>query len=109
MAIIYEDIIPPILENTTMQKLIYNGVHRSTRITPVEGYVLRDTELDTAVIDPETLMPTGEVVEGYYNGTRSVGANYDFTENPRQFRAVLRESVPADQIFNIGNNDSEVM
>ena len=103
MATIYEDIIPPILENTTMYKVVSNGVHRSTRITPIEGYVLRDNILDREVIDPETLMPTGEIIEGYYNGTRSVGANYDFVENPRQFRAVLSTSVPADQIFNIGN------
>ena len=89
MAIIYEDIIPSIIENTTMYKVVSNGIHRATRITPIEGYVLRDTELDTAVIDTETLMPTGEIVEGYYNGTRSVGANYDFYENQRQFRAVL--------------------
>lgn len=85
----YEDIIPPILENTTMQTMYSDGVARRIVITPNEGYVLRDAELDSPQHDPETMMPTGEVVEGYYKGTRYVPINYDFVANPRQFRAVL--------------------
>lgn len=108
MAVVtYEDVIPSLIANTTMRKLLSDGVHRVYYITPVDGYVLHDNAVDWTDIDPET----GEeiTITSYYTGTCSCGANYDFTANPREFYAVPADSVPADQIFGGVNNDHEVM
>ena len=88
MATIYEDIIPPIIENTTMYKVVSNGVHRATRIKPYGGYVLRDNLLDSTKID-EASPDIVNKIAGYYRGERSVSADYDFDKNERGFSAVL--------------------
>ena len=109
MATVYEDVIPPIIENTVMQKGIYNGVHNRYYISPAEGYVVHDNRLDTHVLD-ENLMETGEIILGYSEGTKSVPASYDFVANPFEIYAVPRNSVPADQIFGGNTNPTpEVM
>lgn len=101
---------PSLIENTTMYEKYINDVHRGYSITPNEGYVLHDKELDLyeggLTEDGE---PIGELLLGYYGGTRTCGANYDFTANPREFYAVLASEVPADQIYGGVNNDHEVM
>jgi hypothetical protein len=64
-----------------------------TRICPMPGFVLHDKAGDWE--DPETR----EKYEAYYIGSCSCGADYDFRENPRQFYAVKKETVPEGQIF----------
>lgn len=99
MAITYEAIIPPIIENTNMRKMLSDGVHRTTRIAPAENYVLHDNNLDDNVFDEESRVPTVEIALGYKEGEISVGHDYDFNENPRELYAVPRISVPEDRIF----------
>lgn len=102
MATIYEDVIPPIIENTIMQKGIYNGVHNRYYIAPAEGYVVHDNRLDMPELD-ENFNETGGIVLGYSEGRKSVPASYDFVANPFEIYAVPRDTVPADQIFGGGN------
>lgn len=110
MAYTYEEMIPSPLENITVEKAFYNDVHRSYRLRPNEGYVMHDKLCDVTVIDEETLIPTGEILPGYIWSYASVGANYDFVTNPREFYAALETDVPENQIFGGGNNnDHEVM
>ena len=99
MTITYEPIIPPIIDNTMMRKMIVDGIHKTTRIAPVEGYVLHDNNLDDKVFDEESRIPTVEIVLGYKEGKISVGHNYDFAENPRELYTVLRSDVPEGRIF----------
>ena len=99
MTITYEPIIPPIIENTVMRKMIADGIHKTTRIAPIERYVLHDNNLDDRVFDEETRMLTNEVLLGYKEGEISVPHNYDFSANPRELYTVPRSSVPEDRIF----------
>lgn len=110
MAVTYEGVTPPLIENTIMQKMFINGVHNAYYIAPAEGYVIHDKMYDEEVIDDETHEPTGEIRLGYTGGTISVGANYDFVANPREVYAVLRSTVDENYIFGGGDdNDHEVM
>lgn len=94
-----ENLIPTLIENTTMLKVFNdNGNLRNYRITPNAGYVLHDKGLDNVIFDEEG-NETGEIILGYRTSTASVGANYDFTVNEREFYAVLATTVPEDQIF----------
>lgn len=108
MSIItYENVNPSLIANTTMRKLLSDGVHLTYNITPIDGYVLHDKGRDWTDIDPET---EEEIMYlGYTTGTASCAANYNFTANPREFYAVPAEGVPPDQIFGRVNNDHEVM
>jgi hypothetical protein len=108
MAITYENVTPTLIENTTMQKSILNGVHKTYLITPISGYVLHDKNYDEEIIDPETYEPIGEIKLGYRRTTASCAANYDFLTNPREFYTVLESEVPADQVYGGGNNDHEI-
>lgn len=98
MALIKEPVTPSLIENTEMVKGILNDVHKTYEITPCEGYVLHDKRLDNEVIDEITGEPTGEVILRYYEGTRTVPASYDFVANPWELYAVLRSSVPENDI-----------
>lgn len=109
MEITYELVNPTLIANTTMQKRFSDGVHKQYLITPNEGYVLHDITLADEVYDPETGEPTGEIIPGYYEGTRTVAASYDFVTNPRQFYAVLRSDVPNDNICGAIGPTPEVM
>lgn len=93
-VVTYEEIIPSPIENTTAIKVLADGTHRTTRITPNEGYVLHDKDLDEEVIDPDTYELTGDIKLGFYSGTRSVRYDYDFVANPREFYAVLESEMP---------------
>ena len=90
MAYTYEDVIPTLIENTTMQKRLLNGVHRTYLITANAGYVLHDTISDW----DEPNLETGEFTHhlGYTTGTTTCPANYDFVANPREFYAVPESS-----------------
>lgn len=108
MAITYED-VTPVYANTTMQKVFINGVHKLYNITPVEGYVLRDKELDIIHTDPVTGEEIGRQI-WYTPSTAQCLANYDFVTNEREFEAILRSEVPDGcGILGGGNNDHEVM
>lgn len=102
--------VTPIYENT-IQKAYYNdeNVLRYYDIAPVEGYVIHDKEYDAPVFDESIMDYTDEVIPGYTGGSISVGYNYDFEANPREIYAVLRGTVPENQIFGGDNNDHEVM
>ena len=100
----YEDVNPTLIENTTMQKRLRNGTHIQYTVTPNDGFVLHDADLDFT--NPEDLEA---VVQGYTTGTCSCSASYDFEANPREFFAVLRTSVGEDQIFGGGDSDHEIM
>lgn len=105
--VIKEPVIPTPIENTSVVKGFVDGIHRAYEITPNDGYVLHDKGRDWTEIDPET---EEEVLKlGFTAGYASCAASYDFVANPREFYAVLATSVPADQIFGVGNNDHEVM
>lgn len=98
----------PTIENTTIVPFYNkNGVHTQYSITPNSGYVLHDSRSDGVELD-EFGNEVG-VILGYVQGTVSVPASYDFTANPFQLYAVLRSTVPEDQIFGGGGNDHEVM
>lgn len=107
MAYTYEDVIPTLIANTTMQKRLLNGVHRTYLIKANDGYVLHDNTGNWTETDPIT----GEEVvkKAYYTGTVTCAASYDFVTNPRGFEAVLENEVPSDQIFGKVDNDPEVM
>ena len=93
MTITYEDLNPSFVENTTMQKVFRDGVHRTYYITPLEGYFLHDKTMDDEELDPETMMPTGNILLGYRTATASCAANYDFVANPREFYTSLAEKM----------------
>lgn len=93
----YVDVIPSLIENTNMQKMLRDGVDRTYYIEPCDGYVLHDSGYDDIIIDPETNEET--VLLGYRTYRASVPVSYDFTANPRQFYAVPENEVPADRIF----------
>jgi len=105
-TITYENVNPTLIANTTMQKRLYDGIHKSYLITPNEGYVLHDKVGDLI----ETDEITGEEIKtlAYFRGTCTCGANYDFVANSREFYTVPESSVPANQIFG-GNNNHEIM
>ena len=119
-----ENVTPSLIENTTMVKRFADGVHKTYRITPNEGYVLHDNMLDDYAEYDENGNPIGEPSAlGYYAGMRTVNASYDFDNvvqgmdgstavykvGEREFYAILAEDVDADQIHNVGGNDHEVM
>lgn len=101
MAISYEDVNPTLIPNTTMRKLLSNGVHITYNITPNPGYVLHDKDYDYPDED-------GNLILGYRTTMASCRYDYDFVANPNEFYTVPESEVPADQIFG-GENDHEVM
>lgn len=104
--------VTPIIENTRMEAY-YNSsnVLRTYFIYPNEGYVLHDNQYDHPVFDEETGEDTGEIMLGYipYPSFVGVGYNYDFVANERELYCVPADTVPADQIFNNGGPEHEIM
>lgn len=96
-TVIYEEVIPTLVENTRTEKALMDGVHRLYRICPNEGYVLHNNVRDWKHIDAETGEET--FYRGYSTSSSSVPASYDFNENPNEIYAVPADSVPAEQIF----------
>ena len=74
MAIIYENVEPTLIENTTIRKMISNGVDRAYLIEANDGYVLHDNRCD---LEPDGVTVL-ETVELFATGTISVSINYDF-------------------------------
>lgn len=96
-----------LIANTTMQKMLSDGVHTGYEITPNEGYVLHDKGRDWTEPNWETM--EDELHLGYTRGSASCRVNYDFEANPREFYAVLESEVPADHIFGNVGNKPEIM
>ena len=94
-VITYEAVNPSLIPNTIMRKLLRDGVHTVYYIAPVPGYVLHD--------NAGNWEDAGITYEAYYMGECSCRADYDFVANPREFYAVMADSVPADQIFGGGD------
>ena len=114
--VIHEDVTPPIIANTIMQKRFIDGVFKQYTIKAVDGYVLHDNTLDYQSTDPETGEPLFDengnelITLGYATGTKTCAASYDFVANPREFYTVPENTVPADQIFGGGNEpEHEIM
>lgn len=129
MAWTYENVIPPIIPNTIMQKGFNDaGQHKVYTIRPEAGYVLHDVTFDTfreeTVVDPETNEETINMIPilGYRPSMASCAAIYDFSTTQmqddegnihtaygsRQFFTRPIEDVPADQIFNIGTETETI-
>jgi hypothetical protein len=93
-----------------MKKYINSqGVFKAYYITPNDGYVLHDKNRDWYDIDPMTGEQNEEPTLGYTTGTATCAASYDFAANPREFYAVLRSTIPENQIFGVGDNEHEIM
>lgn len=78
MAITREEVNPTYIPNTIMQKVLSDGVDYAYDIAPADGYVLHDNRCDEEIVDPVTLMPTGERLYRYATGSVLVAASYDF-------------------------------
>lgn len=91
MAVTREDVSPTLIPNTTMQKIFVDGRHTQYAIMPNDGYVLHDKDLDYYMEYDENDNGIGDMILGFYAGTTSVRYDYDFTANPREFYAVLKE------------------
>ena len=96
-TVIYEDVIPSLIENCEMKRYISNGVWLTYNITPKSGYVLHDNEADFDDIDPISGEMTKKI--GFKKGMVTCSARYNFFENPRGFYAVHKSTVEESQIF----------
>lgn len=110
MAYTYENVNPTLIENTTMQKRLLNGIHRSYTINANEGYILHDKTYDEIAVDEETFEETGEIILGFRppSSTATVAASYDFTVNPREFYAILEDDLPEGAVI-YSNDNHEIM
>ena len=122
MVITYEDLAQTLIPNTTMQKMLTDGVHKAYRIKPIANYVLHDNTMDFDELDENTMEETRKF--GYSPSSVYVtcGANYDFSTHTvtdergntytaygnRDFFAIPESDVPADQIFGSGDNNHEI-
>lgn len=95
----YENILPTLVENTIMHKILVDDVPKTIRISPTDGFVIHDNRLDDYLIDEETEIPEAEPTAGYKSGSVSVRWDYDFVENQNNIYAISRSSVPEDRIF----------
>lgn len=94
MANVYtrRDLTPTLIENTTMQIVAINGVDRLYEITPCDGYVLHDNEIDIYDNYDDEGNPIGEPsVLGFQVGTTSVAIARLYT---RDFYAIPETDVP---------------
>lgn len=77
-----EKVIPSLIDNTNMEKVIIEGIHKAYTINPIKGYELHDNTLDYQSLEDEPVL-------GFTQGEVSCSANYDFRENPRGFYAKI--------------------
>ena len=123
MAIWTEEISSPsLIPNTIMVKRYADGVHKTYRFTPVDGYVLHDNEADGRDWEDN-------IIPRYSSGMCSCGASYDFSTTEmtvpdingnnvvvtaygsRQFFAFPENLVPdpENNIYGGSNNNHEAM
>ena len=106
-----------LIANTTMSRIISNGIHNGYEIQAIDGYVLHDNRVDYENMD-------GEMVLSYKTGSTTVGINYDFTNVVEgvdcgisvlkvgmfEFYAIPRDLIPDPDNQILGNgNAHEVM
>lgn len=89
MTYTYEDVKSTLIEHTTMQKMVADGVHTLYKITPDQGFVLHDASFDTWIDEDGNELK--EPILGYRTTSATCTADYDFKENPRKFYAVPKE------------------
>lgn len=79
MATVYEEIIPTLITNAKVEKIIFNDVHNGYRIQANDGYVLHDSRIDEYEYD---MMgnPVGNPILRFKLGSTTVNKNYDFTD-----------------------------
>lgn len=75
------------IENARIEEIKENGILKSYKIYPLEGYKLHEKSRDEEVCDEEG-NPTGEIKKGYTTGVVTAMANYDFEANSREIYAV---------------------
>ena len=128
MAIITkEDVIPSLIPNTTMKKGFVDGVLKRYEITPINGYVLHNRRDDIFENYDDDGNGIGEPTLMYFaSGGCTVRYDYDFTSitagtitdvdgneitvnkvGAYEIFAIPQSSVPADQIYGVGDNDHE--
>lgn len=96
----------PVYENTTMQKVFINGVHKLYEIAPIEGYVLHNKELDMIREDEFG----NQYTELWYTSTvAQCRYDYDFVSNPDEFYAVPISEIDENCILGVPDNDHEIM
>lgn len=78
MAWTYETVTPTLVPNTVTQKKLLDGVFKIYEIKPNEGYVLHDKRIDLDELDPNTGMPTGNIIPWFKISSTTVSKNYDF-------------------------------
>lgn len=76
----------------TRTKAIYNDSEDAIAfcIIPDEGYAIHNKFRDTAVIDEETGLETGEIRKGYTESYIIIQSDYNFEENPYDIYAVKK-------------------
>lgn len=94
----YRDVVPTLIENTTMQVKIKDGVDYQYTIVPNVGYVLHDNTYDTLEHN-EDMTEVINTIPGYRRSMATCAFAYDFTVNPREFYAVLESEVDENYIF----------
>lgn len=98
MSFRYENVMPSLIENTTMQKRILNDSEITYCIKPNEGYLLHDKLYDEPVMDEVTMEETGKAILGFRKSTATVPVGYDFQLNSRQFYAILETEKPTEPV-----------
>lgn len=71
MGLIREPMENSLVANTTMNRMISNGIHNGYEIQAIDGYVLHDKRVDYENMD-------GDTVLSYKTGSTTVGVDYDF-------------------------------
>lgn len=92
--------------NITIWKQFRDGILANYRIEANENYVMYDINDEYYEIDEET----GQEVQVLHYFTEAVcPLNYPLGEDTFPWRAVLRSSVDENYIFNVPDNEHEVM
>ena len=86
--ITYEEVNPSPIKNTLIKKMFSDKDHIRYTITPNAGYVLHDNELDEYTEYDENGNGRGDIILGFYEGTRTLKNDYDFLKNPRKLYTI---------------------
>ena len=85
----YDEVKPTLIEHTTMERILFDGVHQNYKITPDKGYKIHVKGRDDDSEDPVTGVKNHKL--GYTEGVVTCPASYNFEENPQELYAVLKE------------------
>lgn len=125
MAVTYEP-MTTLIDNVTMDKVLIDGVHRQTRLSPNDGYVLNKKSSGYEDYDNLDEMGNPIFVNRFVSGSTTVRYDYDFDnvvagtytytdENGNtvdvpvdmvgveEFYAVPANIVPSNQIYGVVN------